>query len=408
MKDEEIKISVIIPIYNKEKYLDACVSSVCKQTYKNLEIILIDDGSSAPCREMCDDYALKDSRVVVVHKENGGLLSARRKGIEVATGDYVATIDADDWIELDFYYRMAEMIIENKPDMITASNYYRNYEDGHYMEVLDNRRRGYWERSEFAQEILPYFIKENVFFETEFPISMAFYMFETNFARKNMQRVDQRLKLAADYTFVMLAFLNARSFAVIPYRGYHYRCHTSSMTHTVKNLKESLQMVHDVLDKAISQSDYDQSSLRRKNNFVMYHSFLNSDYKAIYNVSQDFLFPYSKVKRGSRIVIYGAGLRGKAIYDVVKDSTDYNVAGIVDKNWRSYSGQEFDVTAPETIPSLTYDYIVIAVAYTNIIDQIKRYLIEKLGVDPERIAEIDLSALDEAHLPFRIKENVED
>lgn len=407
MVDEKIKISVIVPIYNKEKYLDECVSSICNQTYKNLEIILIDDGSDSPCREMCDEYALKDNRIKVIHKENGGLLSARRKGIEAATGDYVATIDADDWIELDFYRTMAEMIIENEPDMITASNYYRNYEDGHFMEVLDNKRKGFWKRNEFEKEILPYFIREDVFFETEFPISMAFYMFETDFAKKNMQRVDKRLKMAADYTFVMLALLNAQSFAVIPFRGYHYRCHTSSMTHTAKNLKESLQMVHEVLDDAIGKSDYDQDSLRRKNNFVMYHSFLNSDYKAIYDATDDFLFPYSKVKKGSRIVIYGAGLRGKAIYDVVKNSADYQVIGIVDKNWKSYSEQGMDVVSPETILSLQYDYIVLAVAYTNIIGQIRKSLTE-MGIEPERIAEIDLSILDEEHLPFRIKDKMND
>ena len=93
-------ISVIVPIYNVEKYLDKCVDSIINQTYKNLEIILVDDGSPDNCPQMCDDYAKKDSRIRVVHKENGGLSDARNAGMKVATGEYVSFIDSDDYISL--------------------------------------------------------------------------------------------------------------------------------------------------------------------------------------------------------------------------------------------------------------------------------------------------------------------
>ena len=96
-------ISVIVPIYNVEKYLDRCVESIINQTYKNLEIILVNDGSPDNCPKMCDDYAEKDSRIKVVHKENGGLSDARNVGMEVATGEYVSFIDSDDWIDLETF-----------------------------------------------------------------------------------------------------------------------------------------------------------------------------------------------------------------------------------------------------------------------------------------------------------------
>ena len=79
MINGELKISVIVPVYNEVLYLEECVSSICNQTYENLEIILVDDGSSSPCREMCDEYADRDKRIRVIHKENGGSLSARRR-----------------------------------------------------------------------------------------------------------------------------------------------------------------------------------------------------------------------------------------------------------------------------------------------------------------------------------------
>ena len=95
-------ISVIVPIYKVEAYLNKCVESIVAQTYANLEIILVDDGSPDTCPQMCDAWAAKDSRIKVVHKENGGLSDARNAGLAVATGEYVSFIDSDDWIEPDF------------------------------------------------------------------------------------------------------------------------------------------------------------------------------------------------------------------------------------------------------------------------------------------------------------------
>ena len=93
------KISIIVPVYKVEKYLDKCVRSIVEQTYKNLEIILVDDGSPDNCPAMCDEWARKDSRIAVIHKENGGVSSARNAGLAACTGDYVGFVDSDDWID---------------------------------------------------------------------------------------------------------------------------------------------------------------------------------------------------------------------------------------------------------------------------------------------------------------------
>lgn len=95
-------ISVIVPIYKVEQYLDKCIQSIVDQTYTDLEIILVDDGSPDNCPQMCDDWAAKDSRIKVVHKENGGLSDARNAGIAIATGEYISFIDSDDWVEPEF------------------------------------------------------------------------------------------------------------------------------------------------------------------------------------------------------------------------------------------------------------------------------------------------------------------
>lgn len=404
---KSLKISVIVPIYNeKAQYMDECISSIRNQTYENLEIILVDDGSSSPCYEMCDEYAMKDNRIKVIHKDNGGSLSARRKGIEIASGDYVAFVDSDDWIELDLYKKIAEVILKNEPDMITASNYYRNYTDGQSMKAYDNDRSGFWTSGEFEKEVFPYFIKTNDFFDTEFPISMWAYLFKANFAREIIQKIDDKIKTSEDYTFLMFALLKAESFAAISYRGHHYRSNINSKTHTLKNMKELLQPVYETVDSEINKSRYNECNreiLKKKNILHTYHALMLKDYGKLVEVSDDFLFPYSKVKRGSKILIYGAGKLGKQIYGVIKDNSNYKLVGMLDKNWELYKNQGMNVKAPEDILSLEYDYVIIAIVYVNVKNQVKKDLVE-MGVAEDKIAEVDLQVLDEKHLPFERSE----
>lgn len=110
-------ISVIVPVYKVEKYLDRCVSSIVNQTYKNLEIILVDDGSPDSCPEMCEEWAKKDGRIKVVHKENGGLSDARNAGLAVARGEYISFIDSDDWISEDFYRVLYDTLARTGADL---------------------------------------------------------------------------------------------------------------------------------------------------------------------------------------------------------------------------------------------------------------------------------------------------
>ncbi len=115
---ENVKISVVVPIYHVEKYLDRCVRSIVAQSYRNLEIILVDDGSPDRCPEICDEWAAKDGRIKVIHKENAGLGMARNSGIEIAIGDYVCFVDSDDYIMPDALEKAYRAITENKAEVV--------------------------------------------------------------------------------------------------------------------------------------------------------------------------------------------------------------------------------------------------------------------------------------------------
>lgn len=118
------KISVIVPIYNGEKFLKRCVDSIINQTYSDLEIVLVDDGSTDSSGQICDEYAQLDSRIIVIHKENGGLSDARNKALDIISGEYVAFVDCDDYIAFDMYEKMFKRLCKDKSDMVFC-NYYR-------------------------------------------------------------------------------------------------------------------------------------------------------------------------------------------------------------------------------------------------------------------------------------------
>lgn len=119
-------ISVIIPVYKVEKYLDECVKSIINQTYKDLEIILVDDGSPDNCPVICDQWALKDKRIRVIHKKNGGLSSARNAGLAVANGDYIGFVDSDDFINETMYEDLMRIMLLDKKNIVVSSPIIKN------------------------------------------------------------------------------------------------------------------------------------------------------------------------------------------------------------------------------------------------------------------------------------------
>lgn len=122
-------VSVIVPVYNVEIFIKKCLNSIVNQTYKNLEIILIDDGSSDNSGKICDEYAAKDKRIKIIHKINGGVSSARNAGLDIANGDYIGFIDPDDYISENMYEILLDEMKSGDFDIVEC-NYYRVYEDG--------------------------------------------------------------------------------------------------------------------------------------------------------------------------------------------------------------------------------------------------------------------------------------
>ena len=153
-------ISVIVPVYNVEKYLRKCVESILGQTYTDFELLLVDDGSPDGCPRFCDEYAERDSRVRVIHKPNGGLISARNEGIRAARGSYVCILDGDDWALEGMLQFIHDTVAQSPepPDMVLFAAH-NVYED-HMEETLNNVPEGYYGRKRLEKEIFPYLLTD--------------------------------------------------------------------------------------------------------------------------------------------------------------------------------------------------------------------------------------------------------
>jgi glycosyltransferase involved in cell wall biosynthesis len=147
------KVSIIVPIYNVEKELSRCIDSLLKQSYINIEVILIDDGSTDSCSELCDRYVVIDSRLRVIHRENGGLSAARNSGLDVVTGKYIAFVDADDWVAEDFIETLVTNMEREDAD-ISIVGYTMIWDDGRKRRFSSDKQYYVFERDEAIRELL--------------------------------------------------------------------------------------------------------------------------------------------------------------------------------------------------------------------------------------------------------------
>ena len=214
-----MKVSVIIPVYNVEKYLDRCVESVLDQTYKDLEIILVDDGTKDNSGIICDKYANKDSRIIVIHKENGGLSSARNVGIEIATGSAFFFLDSDDYLAIGCIEKMVSIMEENNADIsIVQMKYIPEYVNDECSD--DEKEKTYEMNSEVAIEQSLY----QKLYSCCAPAKL--------FKRKTVGHIRfPQGRLSEDLATCHLFFDNADKVVYSSYCGYYYRQHGSSIMH---------------------------------------------------------------------------------------------------------------------------------------------------------------------------------
>lgn len=244
---KEYKISIIVPVYNTESYLKKCVDSLRKQTYQNLEILLIDDGSTDSSGKLCDKFAEEDAKIRVIHKENGGLISAWKKGVEESNGAYICFVDSDDRIEETMLQEMAEQLIGDDREMI-VSDYVIERDNGSKEYVWQELPPGIYQRKDIEEKVIPNLLGREKRYLT---VSRCMKLIARRLIEENQRYSNKEVVMGEDVTVMLPSFIDCNRLVVMDHKAYyHYLYVRDSMVHKYdKNLYQKVQL----LKHAVSQ-----------------------------------------------------------------------------------------------------------------------------------------------------------
>lgn len=273
-----MKVSVIVPIYKVEKYLQQCVESIQKQTYQNIEIILVDDGSPDRCPEMCDELAMKDSRIKVIHKTNGGLSDARNYGIDAATGDYLVFVDSDDYWDSNIALERCMNVSSSLDADVTIFGLKKYYHDTGESEVMHMNVS-----KDDCTRLLPIkqLLKDNVFIT-----SACNKLIKASFFKGSSGIRFVKGQLSEDIEYCSQILLSAHKFAVLPENFYVYRQGRKGSIST--NIgKKNITDIATVIDKYVNRAKEIDDSLPLLN-------YLSLQYVLWMTITT--LLPYKEIK----------------------------------------------------------------------------------------------------------------
>lgn len=386
-------ISIIVPIYNVAPYLERCINSIIKQTYKNLEIILVDDGSTDESSEICDQFQQQDNRIKVIHKANGGLVSARKVGIMEAVGKYAAYVDSDDWIERDMYQQLVKQMLENDADIVT-SGLYRDYSN-EMMEEFDHIQEGVYGLEQIQAEILPIFMYTGNFYEAGINIHIYNKLFERELLLKHQLEVADNIRVGEDAALVYPYILDAKKIVIVHKCFYHYCIRKDSiMGNGYRDELKGYQEIYKIIKAKMWEKKYikyREKLIMQLNYFMMYVLLLKEPYLVI-SIDNDNLRPFHNVRVKERLVLYGSGKFGSTLHRFITERKWCEIVLWVDKEENPTSGIEC-VSKLNDIGKDSYDRIILAVLVNSVADKIQKELTE-MGIERNKIARIDVTEKD--------------
>ena len=223
------KLSVIVPVYNTEKYLRECIDSILAQTFTDFELILVDDGSTDSSGAICDEYAGKDDRIQVIHQQNGGVTSARKNGVRHGCGMYFSFIDSDDWIHPEMLALMVDKSVKSNVDMAICDLF---LESGTRTELAAClAEEGFYHKGELRDKIYPTMLMDIRFRRPGILGSSCNKIFHKKVLEKVFWQVDDSFVYAEDALFSYAALLESNSIFILRRPLYHYRQHSESAMH---------------------------------------------------------------------------------------------------------------------------------------------------------------------------------
>lgn len=382
-------ISVIVPIYNSEKYIAVCLDSILAQTYRDLEIILVDDGSTDDSMLICNSYALKDNRIRMIRQENGGSTKARKTGLEAARGEYISFVDSDDWLEDCFYERLYELLLENKADMVVSGCW---VESGDERKVLTNRfEEGLYKDRDLQEVIYPQmmYYRDGSFFSWGILPYLWNKLFKREVIETCIYQMDSRIYDGEDVACVFDACLRANSIYMDNHAYYHYRIHENSICTMERgeNYFVNAVRLHKYLKELFLNANNSDILLEQLAHFMK--MFIDNGTKDVFGYCQkkfadDWCLPTKIQNQSTRVCIFGAGKVGVSFYSQLIKRSDVEVVSWVDSTAHGKKIGLVSIDKPETIFDKRWEYVLVAVYNEQMAKEITEWLLSH-GVERECI-----------------------
>ncbi len=377
-----ILVSIIVPVYNVEQYLDRCIESILHQTYKNIEIILVDDGSTDNSGNICDKYATIDKRIKVIHKVNGGVVTARKAGLLVATGEYIGFVDSDDYIEATFYETLLSELVNSNADFI-HTGYIEEIDEKVFVRLPSNE--GFFDNN---LDNRVSFVRNSIC-GGEVILGMVpstwSKLFNKIFIQKCFNQVPDDVANGDDTINLAISLINANSFFIKRIALYHYCRRNNSYTDYSKVEKiEEVMRQYGVLKKLFIENKLSCLLEDLEEYYLRFNISMLKRFKKVSHLVSLYLFENIKKIRGKKIILYGAGKVGQDYYAQISKYADCNIIAWVDQNYQKY---EFDyriVESTDVIGKYCFDYIVVAVKAEQYKNEIKNMLVAQ-GIDEKII-----------------------
>ena len=348
MKPSENLISIIVPVYNKADYLAECLESLQAQTYEDIEVVLVDDGSTDASPSICRTFCEQDARFHYLRQENGGQNAARRTGIEAAHGIWAMFVDADDVVIPEMCACLMARRQETGADLVMAT--LQPWSDGVFGTVKPIPS-GVCSGREAVQHFI-----EDCFFQFCLPSGLLPILYRKQSVETSLQSIDPRITFSEDVGCSITTLLETELVAFLPKVVYYYRqtpesyCHSHDKSNvlTQKWLLAHLRELfthHGIGRKAAWIADW----IILRDLLLGGYEFFN-DYEGVY--------PFFSGRRDGRIAVYGAGVLGE---EIVTKLAGFDIVGWYDRDWQRYRRLGRNVDAPEKIASCECDAIIVAI-----------------------------------------------
>lgn len=398
-------ISVIIPIYNAEPYLAQCIESVINQTYRKLEIILVNDGSTDGSLQLCRIYEKQDQRVRVCDQDNKGRVAARKEGVRTARGEYISFIDADDWIEEDMYAQIyGQMQRSGKIADIVAFGLTEEYGDRR-VKRKETIQAGFYEAEALDQ------VKEQILYAGYFfGFGMLPHLCDKIFQREillssGFMEMDDSLVYGEDAVATFRMCLHSHTLQVLDITPYHYR--QNNYTNGLKTLQVAQKNfcgLYREFQSSVAQCR-NREIYERQVIFYFWFVLLLRQFENLQ--SGECLFPYAQSVSGKRVILYGAGGFGIEVYKYIKKTCCCEITAWVDREYASPDKGELPLESPEKIGEKPFDYILITILNERASQTIKGELGKK-GIPAEKIQYIGEKCLEGEALPKWLTDHYEE